>query len=95
MEGNLIHPVLNDSLYVAQGIDYLPCITSFRIFRPGRQIAYVPFCDDFGPMSMSSVVKFIVQLDKELADHPHCRLFIWLNMAFEALQMQYFFSGHT
>jgi cell division cycle 14 len=71
----IIHPVLNDSLYIAQGIDSLPETADFRIFRPDPNIQYCPLCDDFGPMNMACVVNFILQLDTELSSFAGSRIF--------------------
>ena len=67
--------VLDDRLYIAQGVEHLPTSDQFRIFEPEARIKYEAFCDDFGPMNMASIARFINQLDGELADHPSCRIF--------------------
>ena len=38
-----------------------------RTFRNPPGVQYSPFCDDFGPMSMSSTIRFIKQLESEIA----------------------------
>ena len=32
--------------------------------------SYVPFCDDFGPMNIGAVIRFIEQLDEAFNQHP-------------------------
>ena len=66
--------MLNDSLYLAQGVDSLP-LFAFRIFKPDPVIEYLPLCDDFGPMNMACVTRFITQLQNELVDFPDDRHF--------------------
>ena len=73
-EAPFIYPVINDSLYVAQGIDSFSHNAGFRIFRPDPEVQYFPLCDDFGPMNMACVASFVLQLDKELADFPSGRV---------------------
>ena len=70
-----VQSVLDDTLYVAQGVDALPVTTQFRIFKPDPLIQYFPMCDDFGPMNMACVTTFALQLDRELAEYPNCRHF--------------------
>ena len=73
-EAPFIYPVINDSLYVAQGIDSFSHNAGFRIFRPDPEVQYFPLCDDFGPMNMACLASFVLQLDKELADFPSGRV---------------------
>jgi cell division cycle 14 len=51
----------------------LPPGNIFRLFQP-KNLEYYPFCDDFGPMNMSSVLNFVEQLQNELADNPQSML---------------------
>ena len=74
-DSHIMHPVLSDSLYIAQGIDALPASSAFRIFKPETNIHYSPLCDDFGPMNLQCVAEFIVQLDRELSGFPDSRIF--------------------
>ena len=62
----LMHPMLGQRLYVCQGVDILPEGETFRRFVPDESIQYFPLCDDFGPMNLASVVRFVRQLDWEL-----------------------------
>ena len=64
----LMQPVIEDRLYIVQGIDSLPMSDTFRWFRPHASIKYHPLCDDFGPMNMSCVISFAQQLEEELVD---------------------------
>lgn len=63
---SIMWPVLWDQLYVCQNIDLLPKGDWNRQFVPNEAIKYHNFCDDFGPMNLASVTRFIVQLDSEL-----------------------------
>ena len=70
-----MHPIIEDRLYIVQGIDSLPMSDTFRWFRPHASIKYHPLCDDFGPMNMSCVISFAQQLEGELVEFSNCRLF--------------------
>ena len=69
------HPVLGDTLYIAQDIDSLPSSDTFRVFKPDTSIHYHAFCDDFGPMNLAMIAQFIGQLDAELVDNPSSMIF--------------------
>ena len=71
----VMQAIIEDRLYIVQGIDALPPSSTFRWFQPQSSIQYFPLCDDFGPMNMASVLKFAKQLETELAEDPTCRLF--------------------
>ena len=65
----IMRPFFQHRLYLCQGIDILPDGDHFRFFQPNQSIHYHAFCDDFGPMNMSSVIRFVRQLDTELDQH--------------------------
>ena len=69
----LICEVLSSKLFIAQDVCRLPHGDRFRLFRPAG-VAYHPFCDDFGPMNLSSVALFCEQLNIELKEHPDSRI---------------------
>ena len=71
----IMRPVIEDIVYLVQGINHLPCSETFRWFEPDETVVYDPFCDDFGPLNMSSILNFAKQLLTELADHRGCRFF--------------------
>ena len=71
---SMMHPFFGGSLYLCQGVDVLPEGEAFRTFVPDESIQYFPLCDDFGPMNLSSVVKFVRQLDHELETFSTCVL---------------------
>jgi cell division cycle 14 len=56
------------SIYLAQN-DGMPDLelAEIRVFRVEGTIEYVPFADDFGPLSMSSLIFFIELVEYELA----------------------------
>ena len=70
----IMHPLFGERLYMCQGIDILPEGKTFRRFVPDESIHYFPLCDDFGPMNLASVVKFVRQLDNELEIFSECVL---------------------
>jgi cell division cycle 14 len=67
--------VIQGRLYLCQGVDILPDGDMFRSFKPDASIQYHPICDDFGPLNMSSIIKFCRQLEFELEAHASCVLF--------------------
>jgi cell division cycle 14 len=70
-----LHSVLDERLYITQGVDCLPQSESLRVFVPNETIHYSGFCDDFGPMNLACVAEFIKQLDFEFQDYPECQFF--------------------
>jgi cell division cycle 14 len=68
----LMHPLLGRRLYICQEVDILPESESFRRFVPEESIQYYPLCDDFGPMNLGSIIRFVRQLEDELETHSTC-----------------------
>ena len=66
--------VIDDRLYLAQGVDYLPASDSIRLLQLDDSISYHPLCDDFGPMNMEGTVKFVLNVESDLKEYPSCRL---------------------
>ncbi len=64
-----MRPVIEDLLYIAQGVDNLPLCDTFRLLNP-KGLDYHPFCDDFGPVNTSAVIRFVKQLQDA---HPRSR----------------------
>jgi cell division cycle 14 len=58
-----------DRVCLAQNVGRISHTDEFRCFFPSATIQYHPFCDDFGPMKISSVIGFITLLEKELVSH--------------------------
>ena len=75
MDAPIIHSVLDDAVYIAQGVDSLPYTTAFRVFKPDDSVHYFPLCDDFGPMNLACVTNCISQLDTEISEFSNCRIF--------------------
>ena len=87
-----LFPVLK-LVYLSQGIDVLPEGECFRVFVPDTSIQYFPLCDDFGPMNMSSVIKFARQLDDDLIQFPSCTLFYSVDNTRRSLSNAIFLLG--
>ena len=66
---------LDDNIFIVQGeeSDCIPMANPFRMFQT-PDLEYFPFCDDFGPMNMSCVIRFIEKLDLELASFPDSKI---------------------
>jgi cell division cycle 14 len=59
-----------DNLCIGQYISKFPHTKKFRCFQPQETIKYNGFCDDFGPMNLSSIARFADLLDNELISSP-------------------------
>ena len=66
--------MVQNRLYIAQNIDATQLDRAFKIFCPIHAMVYHPFCDDFGPLNLSSIIKFIKLLDMELAAFPENKI---------------------
>ena len=63
-----------DRVCLGQNLPIFGSTKKFRCFQPQAMVAYHGFCDDFGPMSLASTVRFIELLDRELEQHPDSRI---------------------
>ena len=68
MPSHILQPVIDDRVYIAQGVEILSQGNKFRRFEP-LGLLYHSFCNDFGPMNLSSVASFIEQLENEIRLH--------------------------
>ena len=69
LEQPILFEVLQQRLLIAQNTASVLSMKSIRCFRP-TEVTYHPLCDDFGPMSMLSVFRFIKLLDQEFSMYP-------------------------
>ena len=67
---------ISSQLYFSQHLNIQAFGGSFRSFRLDKEIKYRPFCDDFGPMNLACVVRFIKSIDAELASFPTKKI-VW------------------
>ena len=61
-----IHEVV-ERVCIAQHVKSFSRTKKFICFQPQSSIEYLPFCDDFGPMNLACIARFIMLLDRELA----------------------------
>ena len=61
------------NLYIAQYVHSIRFGEPFRCFRLKDSIKYQPFCDDFGPMNLSCIARFIEAVDEELSTFPNSK----------------------
>ena len=92
MPNHIMQAVVGDSLYIAQGVELLPSGGKFICFEP-QGLEYHPFCDDFGPMNMSSVTSFIEQLSNEVESHGDSRIVYCVAAGRRALTNAVFLLG--
>ena len=67
----LFHPVIGNRVYLAEhrATSYKnKC--EYHFFNTDDVLVYVPFCDDFGPMNLSCVQRFVEILEQKIADFP-------------------------
>ena len=66
----LFHPVIGDRVYLAeQQARSTKESSRFHFFTVEDQLTYVPFGDDFGPMNLSAVQRFVEILESKLDAH--------------------------
>ena len=65
---------IQDRLFIAQNIDQTRLDETCRIFRPNSATIYRARRDDFGPLSLSSVIDFIKLLDMQLSAFPESQI---------------------
>lgn len=70
---SLLQPVIDDRVYVAQHISPANA-KNYRCFSTVGLFEYHALCDDFGPMNMSCVVRFITLLDEEMSSFPNSKI---------------------
>ena len=85
--------ILKDKLFLAQCVDGLIFGEEFRCFRPVDACSYEPYCDDFGPVNMSSVVHFIRQLDAAFAAYPDRKIVFCVDTGRRLLTNAVFLTG--
>ena len=88
-----MHPVLQHRLYICQNVDVLPDADQFKTFVPKESVQYHAICDDFGPMNMSSVIRFVEQLHGELEQYPSCTLLYAVDESKRSLTNTIFLLG--
>ena len=66
--------------------------TNFISFNP-IGVEYHPFCDDFGPMNLSSVIAFIEQLENEILLNPRSRIVYMVDAGRRSLTNAIFLLG--
>ena len=69
----ILQAVIGDKVYIAQGVTDECLPSTFLPFRPDG-LEYHPFCDDFGPMNLSSIFHFISRLNQEFELYPDLRI---------------------
>ena len=70
----LLHPVIvSERVYIAQNIT---CSLDqiFHCFSTDAQFEYEPVLDEFGPLRLSSVTRFVELLSHEIAAHPRHKI---------------------
>jgi cell division cycle 14 len=63
------HPCIMNRLYLAQHVVVRPD-TMTHCFSTQGVVEYLPIFNDFGPMGMSSIFRFVELIDQKFASHP-------------------------
>ena len=67
----LLHAVIGDRVYLADHhVISIDNSRGLHYLSTEGELTYVPFCDDFGPMNLFSVERFIELLETELEKNP-------------------------
>jgi hypothetical protein len=74
----ILFEVLEKRLLIAQNTASVLSMKSIRCFRLPVEINYHPLCDDFGPMNMLSVFRFIKLLDQEFLKYPSQKIVYYI-----------------
>ena len=79
-------------VYIAQYVN--PSVGKFyRFFQPPETVQYYPLCDDFGPMNMSSMLRFVEALGDETRAHPSQKIIYAVNEGRRSLTNGVFLLG--
>jgi cell division cycle 14 len=63
-----------DRVCIGQNVSRFSATKKFRCFLPHDEVVYHPYCDDFGPMNLKSITRFVEMLSLELSTHPSCHV---------------------
>ena len=88
----LLHAVYGN-LYLGQLVKDLSLHDEFRCVHFAHFVRYEAYCDDFGPMNMSSTISFIRLLDAEIASFPNAKILVCASDGPRALTNAVFLLG--
>jgi len=87
----LLRPVFG-RVYIAQNVN-TSVGNGYRCLRIPTNIQYYSFCDDFGPMNMACIFRFIDCLDNELESYPSIKIIFAAEKGRRALANTAFLLG--
>ena len=82
-----------ENVFVGQDAKNLSNDKAFRYIHPAKHFHYNAYCDDFGPMNMSSTIGFIKLMDSELASFPDAKIVVCAEDGPRALTNAVFLVG--
>ena len=88
----ILHEVV-DRVCVGQYISKFSSTKKFHCFQPKIESSYQAYCDDFGPLNLAAVMRFIDLLDKEIATHQSGRIVYCVDPGRRALANAVFLVG--
>ena len=71
--GALLRAVIGSKVYIAQNVPASPG-KGYKCVETHENLRYYPFCDDFGPMNMASVIRFIEIINQEIESNPSSKI---------------------
>ena len=81
------------NVYLGQDLKSIPLDATFRCLNVSQTVQYEAYCDDFGPLNMSSTIDFIRQLDAELDSFPDAKVMVCAEDGKRALTNAVFLLG--
>ena len=88
----LFRDIIQDVLFIAQGGVKSLDLKEYRIINASH-FEYFAFCDDFGPLNMSCVIRFIELLNSETSSFPSKKIIVYAESGRRALANAAFLLG--
>ena len=89
----ILQPVIpSERIFIAQNIN---CSLDqiFHCFSTGEQFEYQPVFDEFGPLRLSRVTRFVELLSSEIAKHPHNKIVYYVGQGSKNLTNAIYLLG--
>ena len=84
---------VSDRLYIAQNIESVNFGDQYQCFYPKDAVQYQNYCDDFGPLNLQSIARFIHHLDKKFATFPESKIVFCVDKGRRSLTNAILLSG--
>ena len=84
---------MKERIYIAQNLDKKSISEPFKCFQVKGNIKYRALCDDFGPMNLSSIVRFVQSMNDELEHFPNNKIVMFVSKGKRNLTNAVFLLG--